>query len=208
LASHGNEHLFWEGGHYELNLSFDALRDKQWQRVMQAIWGHNKLRGPSEVRYFPGGRLVETSIAIPPPTATQTQHGQLNVSAGAVGCDVLATRSLFECVSILIPLGMFGGLTLPAPNPRQNNSQLAELDTILSEVALAVYDVVPFRLAAIGWERECQVIAELRSDEYARAALVNQGCFFIQDEVLRMLELPNDNYELMRPGLRWAAAKL
>jgi hypothetical protein len=205
LASHNEETLYWEGGHYELNMSFEALRDKQWLRVMQAIWGHPNMFGPLEHRFIPGGRTIETAIAIPPPTATQAQHGQILVSTSAAGCDVLATRSLFECVSVLVPLGMFDGLQHNTNDPRKDNPSLGLLDDVFAAIALAVYDVVPFKLAALGWERECQVVAELRSDDAARDALVRTGNFFAQDEVLRQLNIPMDSYPPVRNGLRWAA---
>ncbi len=204
LASHEQENLFWDGGHYELNMSFEALRDKQWLRVMQAIWGHPNMFGPLETRFVPGGRATETTISIPPPTATQAQHGQILVAPGAVGCDVLATRSLFECVSVLIPLGMFDGIRHGTADPRKDNPALGLIDQVFAAIALAVYDVVPFKLAAIGWERECQVVAELRSDDAARAALVREGNFFAQEEVLRQLNIPMDEYQPVRNGLRWA----
>jgi hypothetical protein len=75
----------------------------------------------------------------------------------------------------------------------------------LGEIALSVYDIVPFKLAAIGWERECQVVAELRADDAARAALIREGHFFAQDDVLRQLGIAGD-YQAVRAGLRWVGA--
>lgn len=204
LAAHKQNHLYWEGGHYELNMTFDALRDKQWQRVLQAIWGYPQLFGPLESRFIPGTAALQTAIAIPAPTATQTQHGQIVLGSVAVGCDVLATRSLFECVSLLVPLGMFSGLDHATPELRRANPALAELDQTFAALALAVYDAVPFRLAAIGLERECQVVAELKSDDQARQALIDEANFFAQEDVLRQLNIPMDDYQLVRNGLRWA----
>ncbi len=207
LATHDHENLYWNGGNYELNMSFDALRDKQWQRVLQAIWAHPLLHGPLENRYVPGTTAAETAISMPPPTATQTQHGRIRIAGDAVGCDVLATRSLFECVSVLVPLGMFAGITGSGVYVRRLNPQLGTLDQLFSEIALAVYDAVPFRLAVIGWERECQVIAELRSDAAQRDELVALGNFFAPDETLRLLNIHDETYPAPRPTLRWAAAK-
>src|SRR5690242_8461062 len=108
LAKHNDLASYWEGGHYELNLSFDTLRDRQWQRVMQTIWSHSALQGPLPERYVPGEEFGELiGIQAPPPTATLTQHGRMKIGEFVIGCDVQATRSLFECVSVLVPLGMF-----------------------------------------------------------------------------------------------------
>ena len=37
LAHHADLDTFWSGGEYELNLSFGTLRDKQWQRLVNAL---------------------------------------------------------------------------------------------------------------------------------------------------------------------------
>lgn len=203
LAVHEREHLYWEGGHYELNMSFDSLRDKQWQRLIQAMWTLPQLTGPLETRFHPGVSAAKIAIAIPPPTATMTQHGQLGIASGAVGCDVLSTRSLFECVSLLVPLGMF------ATNHPSTDSQpigkltLTELDDVLSRIALSIYEVVPFRLAAIGYERECQVVTELLSDTTTREQLLAEGGFFAQEDVFQLLNAPLEGTQAVRSGLRW-----
>src|SRR5262245_12357743 len=107
IASHDDPAAYFEGGHYELNLSFEALRDREWQRALEVIWEHESLYGPLSARYYPGGNVSErTSVQAPPPTATLVQHGQMKVGDAIVGCDVQATRSLFECVSIMVPVHM------------------------------------------------------------------------------------------------------
>lgn len=204
-AAHEQDHLYWEGGNYELNMSFDALRDKQWQRVLQTIWAHPRLYGPLDARYVPGADVNTTLITTPQPTATQTQHGQIAIGSEVAGCDVLATRSLFECVSVLVPLGMFADIILNGGNVRQVNPQLAALDEVFYEIALSVYDAVPFRLAVVGWERECQVPAELRSDAEQRALLIRLGNFLAQESLLQSLHIETGRYELVREGLHWAA---
>ncbi len=205
-AIHDEQQAYWNGGNYELNMSFESLRDKQWERVMQTVWTHRLIYGPLTARYIPGGTVTNTAIIIPQPTATQAQHGQIEINAAAYGCNVLATRSLFECVSVLVPLGMFAGIALDGETaPRRANPQLATLDSVLYEIALAVYDVVPFQVAAIGWERECQIVGELRSDADLRAQFVAEGNFFAREEVLRMLGLRSESYTLVRPGLYWAS---
>src|SRR5258708_33130073 len=154
VAAHQDQSSFYEGGHYELNMSFEMLRDKQWQRILEALWQHPMLHGPLEGRYYPGGATPPTSaIQAPPPTATLVQHGQMRIGNLIIGIDVQATRSLFECVSALIPVNMLAGLKAE-PQMRQRHPELAELDNLLCDIALRVYDEVPFKIAAMGFERE------------------------------------------------------
>jgi hypothetical protein len=208
IASHRHTVLFWDGGHYELNLSFDTLRDKQWQRVMQTIWDHPSIYGPLAIRYAPGGEVSEPMAAqIPPPTATLTQHGQMKVGQTVVGCDVQATRSLFECVSVLVPLGMFNGI-VGGPDVRQQYPELQELDDVLYSVALSVYDVAPFKIAALGYERECQLPAELRSNGELRHNFLVNGNFLAQEDVLLAIEPDLTPYQQVRDNLRWMPPRL
>jgi hypothetical protein len=209
LAKHNNEHQYWEGGNYELNMSFDSLRDRQWARVTQAIWEQTALFGPLTERYVPNKIAGDKAQAqVPAPTATLTQHGQLKVTGSLeIGCDVLATRSLFECVSILVPVGMFEGL-VGNMTMRHTHPELQALDEIFYNIALSVYDVVPFRIAAFGYERGCQLTSELRSDAQARHAFLVMGNFMAQEEVLRAIEPDLTPYKEVRPGLRWLEPRI
>jgi hypothetical protein len=201
-ARHTDRASYWEGGHYELNLSFDTLRDRQWQRVMQTLWSHSALNGPLAERYIPGGEASELiSIQVPPPTATLTQHGQMKIGSLIIGCDVQATRSLFECVSVLVPLGMFAGIA-GSPQVRRDHSELDALDKVLYDMALRAYDVAPYKIAAIGYERGCQLPAELRSSEM-RDAFLAAGGALAQEEVLQAINVKIADYEQVRPNLRW-----
>jgi len=86
LAGHKNPAAYWNGGPYELNLSFEMLRDKQWQRIMQTIWEQPVLHGPLSGRYIPGQPIPEqVPVQTPPPTAAMTQHGVLKVGEVIVG---------------------------------------------------------------------------------------------------------------------------
>src|SRR5438105_2966046 len=136
LAGHKNPAAFWNGGPYELNLSFDMLRDKQWQRIMQTLWEQPALHGPLSERYTPGQPIPEQiPVQTPPPTAAMTQHGVLKVGEVVVGCDIQATRSLFECVSLLVPVTMFRDLT-PSTSLRQEHPELQTLDELFYDIAL------------------------------------------------------------------------
>lgn len=206
VASYDTPTAYYEGGHYELNLSFATLRDKQWQRVMEALWQHPSLYGPLAERYTPGGNLSEPlGVQAPPPTATLTQHGQIKVGEAVMGVDVQATRSLFECISILVPIGMFEGLT-PGLNMRQQYPQLQALDDLFCNIALAIYDTSPFKIAAIGYERGCQLPVELNGDAEIRNTFLSTGNFMAQDDVIKAIDTDLSRlsrYEQVRGNLRW-----
>src|SRR5260370_20982497 len=92
-------------------MMLDNVRDKQGQGVLQLVCEHPALYGPLLRRYAPGeSPAAQVPIEALPPTASITQHGQLKIGEVVVGCDVQATLSLFECMSILLPVTMFTGL--------------------------------------------------------------------------------------------------
>jgi hypothetical protein len=203
LAQHTNQNAYWEGGNYELNLSYDSLRDKQWQRILEAIWDHPSVYGPISSRFMPHTEVpVLSEIQVPPPTATLTQHGQMKIGDLVVGCDIQATRSLFECISILIPIGMFSDLSGGA-KLRQDHTELETVDKALYDIALQVYDAAPFKIAAIGYERGCQLQVELRSDAVMRQSFLADGNFMAQEDVLKAIEPDITAYEQIRTNLRW-----
>lgn len=207
LSHHDEPALYWEGGHYELNLSFETLRDKQWQDVLNAIWNHVLMNGPLAARYTPNCPVPDkVAVKVPPPTAILKQHGQIAVNGFAVGCDVQATRSIFECVSILVPIGMFKDISGGALM-RHTHPQLAELDKVFYDIALSVYSVAPFQIASLGYERSCQLPSELRSDAESRHNFLAAGNFLIQESVLRTLEPDLTPYQQVRQGLYWLAAR-
>lgn len=205
LAAHKNPASYWTSGYYELNMTFETLRDKQWQRIIQTIWEQPALHGPLNTRYIPGQPMPEQIPAQPPPpTAAMTQHGMLKIGEVVVGCDIQATRSLFECVSLLIPIAMFKGITASA-NLRQEHPELQVLDELLYNIAMHVYDATPFKIAAMGYERECQLPVELRNDLQIRHAFLVAGNFLAQDDVLASIEPDLSRYQQVRANLRWLA---
>jgi hypothetical protein len=143
---------------------------------------------------------------VPPPTAALVQHGQLKLGETVVGCDIQATRSLFECVSVLVPVGMFEGMAGGA-QVRREYPALETLDEVFYDIALGVYDLVPFQIAAIGYERSCQLLSELCSDSELRHNFLVTGNFLAQDEVLLEIEPDLTPYTEVRPHLRWMAPK-
>lgn len=205
VAKHDNSAAFYAGGHYELNLSFEMLRDKQWQRALETLWSDASVYGPLASRYVPGEPVPEQiAVQVPPPTATLVQHGQMKIGESVVGCDVQATRSLFECISVMIPISMFERL-VGSSRLRQEHGELQALDEVLYDLALRIYDEVPFKIAALGYERECQLPLELRSDPQMRHAFLVTGNFLAQDDVLNSLEPDLSRYEQVRANLRWLA---
>jgi hypothetical protein len=201
LATHPKTDAYWSGGEYELNLSFGTLRDRQWQRLIPTIWQHTAISGPFAQRFVPGESPQAAEIQVPEPDAAQVQYAGLQVESLQVGCGVLVTRSLFECITLQVPLGMFEGLEADPHN--KFALRIEPLDFVYREIALTVFDVVPFDLANIGFQCECRLVAELRIDTKQRLELMMSGNFFAQDEVLSLLGIAPGDYPAVRPGLRW-----
>ncbi|GAB4555420.1 MAG: hypothetical protein OHK0023_26620 [Anaerolineae bacterium] len=208
VATHSDPMHYWDGGNYELNLSFDGLRDQMWLDVLRAIWSAPCMRGPLPSRYTPGETPpTSINIQVPPPTAIVKQHGIFTVNGQSVGCDVQATRSIFECVSILIPIGMFHGLSAQR-NFRIAHPDLETLDQLFYEIVLRVNNVAPFQIAALGYERSCQLLSELRSEGEARHNFLVMGHFVARGDVLRELEPDLGGYEEVAPNLYWVRARI
>lgn len=203
VAQHTDPLRYWQGGNYELNLSYSALRDRAWNEVLAAIWNHPLISGPFAQRYSPsGGVNLPIGVQVPPPTATVIQHGHLRLGDQVVGCDIQATRSLFECVSLFVPVGMFAGME-GGLHVRRRHPELNSLDALFHEIALHAYDVVPFDIAVIGYERGCQLLTELSTDGEARHNLLIGGNFMARGEVLRQIEPDLVGYQQPRPDLYW-----
>jgi hypothetical protein len=201
LASHTQADDYWSGGEYEINLSFDTLRDKQWQRALETLWNYPAVDGPFEPRYVPGSTPNQVPILVPAPSDAQVQHGTLIIDSLRVGCRVLATRSLFECLSVQVPLGMFDGL--PVDPGDLALFHIDALDEVYQDLALAIYEVAPFDLANIGYQCECRLVAELQADPQLCRSFFRDGSFFARDAVLESLGVWPEDFPLVCPGLRW-----
>ncbi len=207
LASHAEPSAYWSGGEYELNLSYGTLRDQQWQRLIRALWGHATLSGPFANRVVPGEEGKPIPVRVPAPTAAQTHYGQLDVEGLPAGCRVMATRSLFECVSLQVPLGMFEGIRAGQEKKGRTSSlRIGPLDHVYRDIALALFEIVPFDIANIGYQCECRLVDELRADTSLRLELMAMGNFFARDAALRSLGIAPDNYPQVRSDLRWIPA--
>jgi hypothetical protein len=202
VASHTAAEQYWSGGEYELNLTLGTLRDKQWQRLLESLWRHESISGPYAERFVPGFEVEPAPIQIPAPTDALAQYGVLHLGVGQVGCMVLATRSLFECVTIQVPLGMFAGMSRLTDDERAR-LRIDPLDQVCQDMALAVFEAVPFDLANMGFQCECRLVAELQTDARQRRNFVAGGYFFARDAVLQLLNLEPEEYPLAYHGLRW-----
>ncbi|MCI0714222.1 MAG: hypothetical protein L0154_28965 [Chloroflexi bacterium] len=209
LAQHTDPVEYWEGGNFELNMSYEMLQGDDWKRVIEALWANESIVGPLVSRFVPGQEIPEThAIEIPEPTAALTQHGILHVGEQAIGIDVLITRSLFECITLMAPVGMFANLTAGSksnPYPLNDNPARQSLEKTYRELALTLFKVVPFSIASLGWNRECQLLAELTFEEDALKNFLSTGNSLITDKALKACKVDPTSYEEMLPGLRWLA---
>lgn len=207
VANHADPEAFWQGGEYELNLSYGTLRDIQWGRLMEAIWDHADIEGPFTERYTPGRATETTAVQTPEQTATWIQYGRLRVADDWVGCAVQATRSLFECVTVQVPLGMFEGLVNEHGAALNTDIRLDELEHVFQDMALTAFDAVPFELANIGYLCECQLVTELQFDTEKRLQLFANGNFFVRDDIMQLLRTSPTDYPTVRTDLRWASPR-
>jgi len=194
---------FWSGDKFELNMTFESLRDYQWDRLIKAIWSYAKIHGPYEERYSPGQpEPPKTEAKKAEPTATYTEFGIFEIAPDVkVGLEVLVTRSLFECVSILIPVKMFENF-----NTAPESADYQALVQAFYEMALEMYQMTTFSIAAIGINRGCQLLLEMVTDQAVRDVFVKQGDFLARDDALGALRLQPRLYKEVKPTLRWAPA--
>lgn len=203
LASHEQPADFWSGERYELNLSFQGLQDRQWRQLIDEIWAIEDLRGPLPRRYVPTqAEPTAVSILYPEPTAAFVQHAAFSLDDFAVGAEVLITRSMFECISLQIPLAMF------APKDETKAGELKAvtadvLKAIFKSIALRLYLTITFKIGTIGFNRECQLVDELLGSEEAHQAFLQKGDVFIEDALLAQMGQNHADYETVLPGLRW-----
>lgn len=198
LATHPHEEDYWSGGDYELNMTFGTLRDKQWERLMKTLWEHGALTGPYADPYIPNKKPELVDAEVPQATATLIQHSSLIIENFQVGCRVLATRSLFECITLQVPLGMFAS--------RAEAVNTEPLERVYRDIALVVHEIAPFEIANIGLQCECKLVAELQANTIQRLEFLGKGNFFAPDHILMMLGTNPENYASARPNLRWVPA--
>ncbi|PJF39313.1 MAG: hypothetical protein CUN55_14710, partial [Phototrophicales bacterium] len=192
------------------SMSYGTLRDYQWKRLLDTLWSSVLLEGPLTKRFVPNQPAPTIAeIRYPAPTDTYSQHGVLKLGDSKIGVDVLVTRSLFECISISVPTGMF------AIDPLGDNPEVLRTDEIkitaayeqYKAIALQCYEVVPFELASIGWNRECQIVTELEVDQDKRQQLFHIGNFFAPLNTLKRLNVEPSTLQKLDNGLYWMPPK-
>lgn len=200
IATQGDH---WSGDKLELNMSFDTLRDYQWKRLTKALWEITGITGPYETRYIPGQPEPEKSeIRVPEPTATYSEFGAFEFVSGVrVGIEILITRSLFECVSVVVPLKMFENIT-----PTREDTGLLELERVFYTIGITVYQTATFSLATIGINQGCLLLLELLTDTASRDNFIKTGNFLARDDALAALKVQPRLYKEVMPTLRWCPA--
>jgi len=198
FASHPDPAAYWLGGSYILNMAFGALRKRQWERLIPALWNFPALHGPFAAPALPSQLPVSETVTLPAPRSTQMWFGNLDVDSFRVGCTVQAVRTKSACVRIEIPLGMF----------ENNGSELDEnhLEPVkqrFQELALAVFKTRPFDLATIGFQPECPVMTELLTDTRQWLSLLAKGNFFIRNEMLALLGYSAESFYPVSPEFCW-----
>ena len=176
------------------------MRNYQWERSLKALWAYTSISGPISARYHPGEAYPPaTALILPDPTATYSQFGIWEVAPNVrAGIEVMVTRSLFECVSVVIPVRMFANVTVAPDDPG-----LHALEKLLYDLALYLYQTTTFDIAAIGIDRGCQLLTEFIIDSEARDAFVREGNFLAGDDMLGAIRLEPRNYKEVMPALRW-----
>ncbi|MBZ0309616.1 MAG: hypothetical protein K8I82_26365 [Anaerolineae bacterium] len=194
----------WDSDSVELNMSFDTLRDYQWERLLKALWSYPIMFGPLKSRYTPGSEPPSViPMSVPDPTAAMCQFAAVEVVPKLqVGAEVWITRSLFECVSVTIPLKMFKEVTT-----ERTNEGLLHLEQMFLEMALTLYVTTTYTIAAIGVNRGCQLLMEMLANPQIREDLIKTGNFLARDDAMAELRLHPQNFQEVRPSLRWCPPK-
>jgi hypothetical protein len=184
----------WNGDTFELNMSFDTLRDYQWERMLKALWAYTGISGPYESKYIPGkDEPNKIKVATPEPTATLSQYAAFEIAPEVkVGVEILITRSLFECVSLAIPVDMF-----------EAGTDLAPLQQAYYDMALSIYETTTYTIAAIGLNRGCQLLMEMMAYPDTKSQFLKMGNFLARDDALAELKLSPQAYKEVKPSLRW-----
>ena len=206
IPTHADPREFWLGGTYELNLSYDTLRDNQWSRLLESFWSIAGVYGPYEDHYTPGqAEPNRTKVRYPAPTDTYSQYGIVSVDEVHLGFEVLATRSIFEGFSVHLPAGMV--VTASArENPKVAERVREAVEDAYRFVALRMYEAMPFVIGSLDFNGECYLVDELVADAAAREKFLMTGNSYIQDTALHKLGYHPDDYEQVAAGLRWLPA--
>ncbi|MBI5931165.1 MAG: hypothetical protein HY862_17780 [Chloroflexi bacterium] len=206
IPIHADPRDFWSGGTYELNLSYDTLRDNQWSRLLESFWSIDGVYGPYIDPYTPRqAEPAREKIRYPAPTDTYSQYGIVSVDGVNIGFEVLVTRSIFEGFSVQLPAGMVV-TTVALANPIVAARVREAVEDAYRSVALRMYEAMPFVIGSFDFNGECYLVDELAVDEVAREKFFATGNSLIQDTALRKLGRNPNDYEQVAAGLRWMPA--
>ncbi|MFI6784514.1 hypothetical protein [Micromonospora sp. NPDC050276] len=146
----------WTGGFYELILILGAADDARLDRAVGALWRAADVRACRA-----GADLVEVIPGADAFTVDGHLRGTLTVpTGGRVVCGSYTTRyEGTDSLSLYLPLGALGrvddrigGYPFDQRSGVESLVWRAPLDRWLADIAVAVYDDVPFHLALIGFE--------------------------------------------------------
>ncbi|NJL93713.1 MAG: hypothetical protein HC915_08250 [Anaerolineae bacterium] len=149
---------------------------------------------------FPGCPEPEKQpIRVPEPTDAYTAFATLEFGPQVrAGIQVMITRSLFECISLVVPTGMFEGVTAEPANP----GRLA-IEQAYFKLALELYKTTAFSIATLGVERGCQLLLEMIANPQERDSFLKTGNFLASDDALGALRTQPRTYQEVMPALRW-----
>jgi hypothetical protein len=197
LAYHPTSEEYWQGDVIALHMSGDRLDNEQWKQWVDALWQNDAIGGPLPDRYLPEQTIETGTPVYPERSSSLKQYGALQVDGVWVGVDILITRSLFECITLITPLAMFEATHMA-------QAQLC-IEAVYKALAARLYQVVPFSVASLGLNRDCQILTELRLEDELQADFFRVGNALMTDEALAECNRNPANFEKVLPGLRWVS---
>jgi len=160
IADDLNDDENWTGGFYELCLVLGAADDDNVDRALRSLWRAAGVHG-CRVRRADGSGFAAVELGV----AALDEHGHLRgtltLSSGArVVCGGFLSRyEDIDTLELYLPLGALarvdrriGGYPFDEHSGVESLTWRAVLDRWLADVATAVYAVVPFQRALIGFE--------------------------------------------------------
>ncbi|MEG3633539.1 hypothetical protein [Micromonospora palythoicola] len=160
IADDMDDEQNWTGGFYELCLVLGASDDDNVDRALRSLWRAAGVRG-CHVRQAEGAGLVVVELGV---AALQTHGhllGTLTLPSGArVVCGGFLSRyEGLDTLELYLPLGALsrldgriGGYPFDDVSGVESLTWRSALDRWLADIAIAVYDEVPFQRALIGFE--------------------------------------------------------
>lgn len=158
----------WCGGHYELVLEVGDRDDAQLDSVLRAIWGDPRLDGCYARRDEAPESQPRTGASVAELLRAEGHlFGRATLPSGvSVVCGTCVTREVNDgpdWAYLYLPLGALsridprvGGYPF-APDDRHSLAWRRPIDDWLRSIGDLVYEAVPFRFGAIGFETSMEV---------------------------------------------------